>query len=76
MADGSNDKQGGSPVARQVAYSMILVVTVALAVSFPASLMGNWSLVGQVCMGSGVLLALMLLVGGLVVASNRERNAD
>lgn len=64
-------QQTPSPLARQTATLILLIGMVGSGAAAAISLIGNPELGLQVCLGSVGLALIVLLVGGLMIASNR-----
>jgi hypothetical protein len=60
-----------NPVARQMAYSILLIVLVGSGLSLSLLLTGNRTLAWQLCLGFGVIVLLALLAGAFFVGRSR-----
>jgi uncharacterized membrane protein len=60
--------------ARRVAFTLVLVVMVGLAFSFPMTLGGDWQGAMIACGVTFVVALAVLILGTLIVASSRSRD--
>ncbi|HRL13229.1 MAG TPA: hypothetical protein PKX07_15200 [Aggregatilineales bacterium] len=62
--------------ARRVAFTLMLVILVGLAFSFPMTLGGDWQGALTACGITFVVALAVLILGTLIVANSRARGGD
>lgn len=62
-----------NPAARQAALVILFILMIAFGLSTSLRFMGNTQLALQICLGAVGLIVLVLVVGAVIVAANRNR---